>query len=78
MSSPTEAEGAASASAGEVVTPRSKSGPPSLSEEDFQRMQNTLLELKNKNYQLEEQCRKQKSGKFRAIAKRLNVDRNYT
>lgn len=34
-----------------------------LSEEDFQRLQTHLLELKNLNYALEDQCRKQKNGK---------------
>jgi len=44
------------------MSSQDKRGAPSLSEEDFQRIQNSLIELKNKNYALEEQCRKQKSA----------------
>jgi len=37
----------------------------SISDEEFQRFQNQLLELKTRNYQLEEQNKRLNSGKFR-------------
>jgi len=41
----------------------------SLDPEDFQRIQANLLELKNQNYALEDQCRKQKNALGEAQAK---------
>jgi len=39
----------------------------SISDEEFQRFQNQLVELKTRNYQLEEQNKRLNSGKFRFL-----------
>merc|ERR1719460_2829835 len=49
-----------------------------LSPEDFQRMQETLLELKGRNYSLEEQSRKQKNALGEAEAKVKVLDQELT
>ena len=36
----------------------------SISDEDFQRLQNSLIDLKNENYNLQEKNRKQAKGAF--------------
>ena len=36
----------------------------SISDEDFQRLQNSLIDLKNENYNLQEKNRKQAKGEF--------------